>query len=76
MKIMALWMTLDEMEGASKKRNYKGRDGKYLGFFSNIGSHLGCNFATAISYKIVTVRIRQNYRIPSSVLIVDSIKRS
>ena len=30
MKIMISWMTLDELEGANTKRNYKGRDGESL----------------------------------------------
>ena len=34
MKIMSLWMTLDELEGVNMKRNYKCRDGESLEFFS------------------------------------------
>ena len=30
MNIMALWMTLDELEGGNKKHNYKGRDSEFL----------------------------------------------
>ena len=30
MKIMSLWMTLDELEGVNMKRNYKGRYGESL----------------------------------------------
>ena len=48
MNIMASWMTLDELEGADTKHNYKGRDGESLVKLSNIGSHLDCTFATVI----------------------------
>ena len=30
MKIIVLWMTLDELEGSNMKCNYKGRDGESL----------------------------------------------
>ena len=30
MDIMALWTTLDDLEGANTKRNYKNRDGESL----------------------------------------------
>ena len=30
MKIMASWMTLDDLDGANTKHNYKGRDGQSL----------------------------------------------
>ena len=30
MKIMALWITLDELEGDNTRHNYKSRDGGYL----------------------------------------------
>ena len=30
MRIMALWTTLDDLEGANTKCNYKGRDGESL----------------------------------------------
>ena len=29
-KIMESWKTLDDLEGANKNRNYRGRDGDYL----------------------------------------------
>ena len=30
MKIMATWMTLEELDGADTRQKYKGRDGEYL----------------------------------------------
>ena len=30
MNIMATWMTLEELDGADTRREYKGRDGNYL----------------------------------------------
>ena len=30
MKIMATWMTLEELDGADTTREYKGREGQYL----------------------------------------------
>ena len=42
-KIMELWMTLDDLEGANTKRNYKGRDGESLVKNSNTRSHLDYN---------------------------------
>ena len=30
MKIMATWMTLEELDGADTRREYKGRDGESL----------------------------------------------
>ena len=40
MHIMASWVTLDDLEGANTKRNYKGMDGESLVKKSNIGIHL------------------------------------
>ena len=48
MSIMALLMTLDDLEGANKKHNYKVRDGESLVKYSNISSLLGCTLATSI----------------------------
>ena len=50
MHIMASWVTLDDLEGANTKRNYKNRDGESLVKNPNIGSRLDCTFATIIRY--------------------------
>ena len=52
---MALWTTLDDLEGANTKRNYKNRDGESLVKNSNIGSRLDCTFATIIRYMTTTI---------------------
>ena len=44
MNIMESWMTLDDLEGAKTKRNYKGKDGesleKYFKYRQKFGLHL------------------------------------
>ena len=44
MKIMASWMTLEELEGADKIFNYKGRDGQYLVNLFKYWHPIGFNF--------------------------------
>ena len=44
MKIMASWMTLDELEGSNIKYNYKGRDGHPLVKMSTYWKLFGFHF--------------------------------
>ena len=51
---MSSWMTLDDMEGGMKKRNYKSRDGESL-VIKIYWQIFGLHFATAIRYNITTI---------------------
>ena len=44
MKIMAIWMTLGELDGADTMREYKGRDGQSLTRLFNYCQPFGLNF--------------------------------
>ena len=44
MKIMATWMTLEELDGADTRREYKGRDGESLARLSKYSQPFGLPF--------------------------------
>ena len=44
MKIMATWMTLEELDGADTRREYKGRDGESLARLFKYGQPFGLHF--------------------------------
>ena len=44
MKIMAAWMTLEELDGADTRREYKGRDGESLARLFKYRQPFGLNF--------------------------------
>ena len=44
MKIMATWMTLEELDGADTRRDYKGRDGESLARLFKYRQPFGLNF--------------------------------
>ena len=44
MKIMATWMTLEELDGADTRRGYKGRDGESLARLFKCRQPFGLHF--------------------------------
>ena len=44
MKIMATWMTLEELDGADTRQEYKGRDGESLAWLFKDRQPFGLNF--------------------------------
>ena len=44
MKIMATWMTLEELDGADTRREYKGRDGESLARIFKYRQPFGLHF--------------------------------
>ena len=44
MKIMATWITLEELDGADTRREYKGRDGQSLTRLFNYRQPFGLKF--------------------------------
>ena len=44
MKIMATWMTLEELDGADTRREYKGQDGESLSRLSKYRQPFGLHF--------------------------------
>ena len=44
MKIMAKWMTLEELDGADTRQEYKGRDGESLARLFNYRQPFGLHF--------------------------------
>ena len=54
-KIIELWMTLDDFEGANMNCNYKVMDGQYLVEKLPISAHSHFTFVGIVSYKITTL---------------------
>ena len=52
MNMMEYWMTLNDLEAANTKCNYKCRYCESIVKKSNIGSHLDCTFTTVNRYNI------------------------